>query len=112
MKYKDLLLFFPSAYLIIIGFVARAVKDKKINSTYGYRSALSMKNKQNWYFANNLMAKGAISLGILFFIIGFFVYKYVDYTTLGLILIVIAEIFAYIVFGIMVEDRLKSAHKR
>ena len=64
MLYKDLVIYFIPSFLIITAFVCRSVKDKKINNKYGYRSNLSMKNKANWYYANNLMEKICFSMGL------------------------------------------------
>ncbi|MCI7239245.1 MAG: SdpI family protein [Anaerococcus sp.] len=112
MNAKEFLLFFPAAFLIITSFVCNTVKDKRINTRYGYRSELSMKNKQNWYFANRYMAKGTLGLGLLFFIIGILIYKFLEASTLIVVLVLISEFMAYIVLGITLENRLKSVHKR
>ena len=44
MLYKNMILFYLSAYLIVMGFVSNKVKNK-MNTKYGYRSELSMKKQ-------------------------------------------------------------------
>ena len=65
MFYKSLLLYFVPAFLIITSFVCNKVKDNRINDKYGYRSALSMKSKANWYYANEKMAKISLILSLI-----------------------------------------------
>lgn len=112
MFYKNLLLYFAPAFLIITGFVCDKVKDKKINDKYGYRSFLSMKNKANWYYANDKMGKLCFILGTVFLLVGFLVQKYLEITTIRIIIILILEVLAYITCGIILENRLKEAHKK
>lgn len=112
MFYKNLLLYFVPAFLIITGFVCERVKDKKINDKYGYRSALSMKNKANWYYANDKMSKLCFILGAVFLLVGFLVQKYLEITTVRIIIILIVEVFFYITSGILLENKLKEAHKK
>lgn len=112
MFYKNLLLYFAPAFLIITGFVCERVKDKKINDKYGYRSAISMKNKANWYYANDRMSKICFILGVIFLLIGILVQRFLEVTTLRIIIILIIEVLAYITCGISLENRLKEAHKK
>ena len=112
MFYKNLLLYFAPAFLIITGFVCERVKDKKINDKYGYRSAISMKNKANWYYANDRMSKICFILGAIFLLIGILVQRFLEVTTLRIIIILILEVLAYITCGISLENRLKEAHKK
>ncbi len=112
MFYKNLLLYFAPAFLIITGFVCERVKDKKINDKYGYRSALSMKNKANWYYANDRMSKICFILGAVFLLIGLLVQSFLEVTTLRVIIILIIEVLAYITCGIILENRLKEANKK
>lgn len=112
MFYKNLLLYFAPAFLIITGFVCGRVKDKKINDKYGYRSALSMKNKANWYYANDKMGKLCFILGAAFIIVGLLVQRFLEITTLRIIIILILEVLAYITSGIILENKLKEVHKK
>lgn len=112
MLYKDLVIYFIPSFLIITAFVCRSVKDKKINNKYGYRSYLSMKNKANWYYANNLMEKICFSMGLVFLLGGLLLKTYFKITSLRLIILLGFELIAYISAGILLENRLKLAHKK
>lgn len=109
---KNLVIYFIPAFLIITAFVCRAVKDKTINNKYGYRSNLSMKNKANWYYANNLMEKICFSMGLVFLLGGLLIQTYLKITILRLIILLVFELLAYISAGILLENRLKLAHKK
>lgn len=109
---KNLVIYFVPAFLIITAFVCRAVKDKTINNKYGYRSNLSMKNKANWYYANNLMEKICFSMGLVFLLGGLLIQTYLKITILRLIILLVFELLAYISAGILLENRLKLAHKK
>ncbi|WP_152971415.1 SdpI family protein [Lacinutrix algicola] len=54
---------------IIVGFIMYKFPPKKINSLYGYRTAASMKNQQNWDFAQVYSAKKMIVIGIIMLLI-------------------------------------------
>lgn len=110
MVYKNMILFYLSAYLIVMGFVSNKVKNK-MNTKYGYRSDLSMKNKANWYYANNTMAKICFGIGIVFTILAIFMIKFMEVTTLRIIIFWIVEFIAYVTGGILLERKLKTAHK-
>ncbi|EEI83354.1 SdpI family protein [Anaerococcus tetradius] len=112
MLYKNLVIYFIPSFLIITAFVCRSVKDKKINNKYGYRSNLSMKNKANWYYANNLMEKICFAMGLVFLLGGFLIQAYLKITSLRLIILLGFELIAYISAGILLENRLKLAHKK
>lgn len=112
MLYKDLVIYFIPSFLIITAFVCRSVKDKKINNKYGYRSNLSMKNKANWYYANNLMEKICFSMGLVFLLGGLLLKTYFKITSLRLIILLGFELIAYISAGILLENRLKLVHKK
>ncbi|WP_311516794.1 SdpI family protein [uncultured Anaerococcus sp.] len=111
MFYRKVILFYIPAYLIIIGFVSNKVKDK-MNTKYGYRSELSMKNKANWYYANKTMAKMCFGLGGVFLLIGFLIARYMEVTLLRIAILWILEFLAYITGGILLERKLKTIHKK
>lgn len=106
------MIYFVPAFLIMTAFVCRVVKDKNINDKYGYRSKLSMKNKANWYYANDWMEKICFSLGLVFFIGGVLAQAYFEITGLRLLIILVLEVMAYITCGILLENRLKEVHKK
>jgi len=50
--------------LLVIGLILRFTKVNR-NSLFGYRTYLSMKNDENWSFANKMFAKHAIGIGAI-----------------------------------------------
>lgn len=112
MNFESLPIFIVPAYLVFVGFISNMIKNKEIDKKYGYRTNLSMKNKQNWYFANDFMAKGAFSLAIVFIIFGLILNKFVIMYTYRKIILVIIEFMAYVILGIILESRLKRVHKK
>lgn len=60
---------------ILIGFGSIFVKNApgSINSLYGYRTSMSMKNKDTWEFANTLWGKLAVKLGLAMLVISLIV---------------------------------------
>ena len=111
MDFKDLIIFFFPAYFVFVGYISNMIKDKPIDKKYGYRTALSTKNKQNWYFANSYMAKGSFALALVFIIIGLLFNNFVEMTRLRKILFIVIEFISYVVLGISLEMRLKTVHK-
>lgn len=112
MKFDDLLIFLFPAYFIFVGFISNMIKNKPIDKKYGYRSELSTKSKQNWYFANSFMAKGAFALAFIFIILGLILNNFFDMTRFRRILFIIIEFMSYVILGITLENRLKTAHKK
>ena len=112
MNFKELIIFLFPAYFIFVGFTSNMLKSKPIDKKYGYRTALSTKNKQNWYFANSYMAKGAFALAFIFIILGLILNNFVDMTRFRRILFVIIEFMSFIVLGISLEMKLKTVHKK
>lgn len=51
---------------IIIGFIFKAFPPKKINSIFGYRTLLSMKNQDTWNEAHKYSANTFIIVGFIF----------------------------------------------
>lgn len=112
MPFKDLIVFFFPAYFVFVGFISNMIKNKPIDKKYGYRTALSTKNKSNWYFANNFMAKGSFALAFAYIILGLILINFVDMTRFKRILFIIIEFISYVVLGIILENRLKIVHKK
>ena len=56
---------------IIAGGIMYFFPPKKVNSLYGYRTARSMKNQENWDFAQIYGAKALCVLGLVFILISF-----------------------------------------
>ena len=112
MKFEDFLIFLFPAYFVIVGFTSNMIKDKPIDKKYGYRTELSTKSKQNWYFANSFMAKGSFALAFIFMALGLVLNNFADMTRYRRILFIIIEFMSYIILGITLENRLKTAHKK
>lgn len=112
MDFKDLIIFFFPAYFVFVGYISNMIKDKPIDKKYGYRTALSTKNKSNWYFANNFMAKGSFTLAFVYIILGLILINFVDMTRFRRVLFIIIEFMSYVVLGIILENRLNTAHKK
>ena len=61
---------------LIAGFILKNKPPKKINWWYGYRTKQSMKNQEQWDFAQKLGAKNMIRFSLIPFlttILGFFI---------------------------------------
>lgn len=56
--------------LLLAGSAHRCFPPKNINSVYGYRTAASMKNQQQWDEANCYSAKFMVKAGIILLIAG------------------------------------------
>lgn len=51
---------------LIAGFIFKILPPKKINSIYGYRTNISMKNQDTWNVAQKYSANSMIILGIVY----------------------------------------------
>ncbi|WML37153.1 SdpI family protein [Clostridium sp. OS1-26] len=58
--------------LVTLGFgiIPKIVRPKKINSWYGYRTALSMKNQETWDEGNKYSTNQYIIAGVILIILG------------------------------------------
>lgn len=64
--------------LLLLGLVFYFYPPKKINGLYGYRTPRSMKNLENWHFANKLSARLMLrytAVGLLLFLLSFWLLK-------------------------------------
>ncbi|WP_367754144.1 SdpI family protein [Flavobacterium sp. WC2430] len=72
-----------SILLLVISIIAYLFQPKKINSIYGYRTAKSKKNIENWKIANRFSAIGLIIISIIniiiFYLSSFFIHNIDDY---------------------------------
>lgn len=72
------------AVIIIAGIILSLFPPKKINSIYGYRTASSMRNKENWDKANKYSSRLMIIFGIVILLISFiFKSTMINLITLG-----------------------------
>jgi len=56
---------------IVAGFIFKVFPPRKINSIYGYRTTLSMKNQDTWNEAQKYSANTFIILGFIYVALGF-----------------------------------------
>lgn len=56
------------AMMIVIGLLFKNAAPKKINYIYGYRTAMSMKNRDTWEFAHRYIGRLSLLLGLLLLI--------------------------------------------
>ena len=86
---------------------------KKINYFIGYRTLQSMKNENNWNFANKYCGKAWIIIGIIMLIMTVVLFllnylKIIIITEDILLISVFCEIFAIISPTFIIEKRLKN----
>ncbi len=60
---------FPALF-ILAAFFLMVKPPKSINSIYGYRTGISMKNQKNWDYANKLAPVAMLITGIVVFLLG------------------------------------------
>ena len=51
--------------MIVMGLLFRNAAPKKINYIFGYRSTMSMKNRDTWEFAHRYIGRLSLFLGLL-----------------------------------------------
>ncbi|HEK18841.1 MAG: hypothetical protein C0154_12695 [Mucilaginibacter sp.] len=59
-------------------------RPKKINSLYGYRTPLSMKNQQNWDEGNRYSAQLMLKLGVILLLTGLVITPLISLVPMGL----------------------------
>lgn len=100
------------AIFILAGLVMLIFPPKKINSLYGYRTPSSMKNIENWNFAQKLSGKLLLIAGFLLLSIGVggivfnFNEKAID--SFGLVSMVIFAVIVIIITEIKIKKFEKS----
>lgn len=72
-----LLIIIISSYLVllIVSLFYRFRQPKDINSLYGYRTPLSMKSKENWFYANKLASSYMLFVTHAILFLSLIVYK-------------------------------------
>lgn len=65
------ILFLCGPIFSLAGFIMLKLPPKKVNWLYGYRTPLSMKNRQNWVFAQRYSARKMMLTGLVMFILSF-----------------------------------------
>jgi len=64
---------------LAFGLIPKIVRPKKINSWYGYRTELSMKNEDTWYEGNRYSTNQYIIAGIILLILGKLGYAFLNF---------------------------------
>ncbi len=83
--------------LLVIGLLLKFSSVKR-NSFFGYRTFLSMKNEDNWNYANRTFARHSIIIGIISISVGGlsslvpFINEYIIFALLTLLLVSIIRI--------------------
>ena len=86
--------------LVTLGFgiIPKIVKPKKINSWYGYRTDMSMKNEEIWNEANKYSTNQYIIAGVILTIVGRIGYQFLNNKTYLVPLIAFVPILMVTVF--------------
>ena len=94
--------------LVTLGFglIPKIVKPKKINSWYGYRTDMSMKNQDTWDEGNRYSSNQYILAGIILLILGKVGYAFLSYKGYLVPLIGFVPILYFTVF--QTEKHLKK----
>ena len=88
-------------------------QPKKINSIYGYRTNLSMKNKENWFYSNKLASKWLLIITHVILFLSLLAYQFnlIGYLSFNISLFLITIIiplvcFIFIIYAI--ENKLRK----
>ena len=60
--------------MVLFGFLWKTRPPRDINSLYGYRTAMSSKNQQTWFFAHACISRLWRRLGLATLVLSIFVY--------------------------------------
>ncbi|OJW17122.1 MULTISPECIES: SdpI family protein [unclassified Mucilaginibacter] len=72
------------AVFILAALIQMRFRPKKINSLYGYRTPLSMKNQQNWDEGNRYSAQLMLKLGVILLLTGLVITPLISLVPMGL----------------------------
>lgn len=94
--------------LVTLGFglIPKIVRPKKINSWYGYRTDLSMKNQDTWNEGNRYSTNQYIIAGIILLILGKIGYAFLNFKGYLVPLIGFIPVLYFTVF--QTENHLKK----
>ncbi len=99
---------FIPAIMILIGGIWKSNPPKDINSLYGYRTRMSMLNKDTWDFAHRLISKIWLVVGFLMFIFTIIAYILIEDKAEAVIIISLVQILIMLLTIIPVEIELKK----
>lgn len=68
---------------VVIGFIFKIFPPKKINYIYGYRTALSVKNKDTWNEAQKYSANSFLILGFIYMALQFILSRLIENISVG-----------------------------
>lgn len=94
--------------LFSCGLILYEFPPKKINSFYGYRTARSRENQNNWDFAQLYSAKELMKIGgvlVLLAVVGYFFELKIYYQKIGSTIILV---FAFVITSVRTENALKK----
>ncbi|WP_160676786.1 SdpI family protein [Clostridium sp. C8-1-8] len=99
--------------MLCIGFRWRSNPPKDISMIYGYRTTMSMKNKETWDFAHRCFGKACLYINVPLIIVSLillvlFINSSIDKLGLTVTLIVLIQTAAIILALIHTEVKLKS----
>lgn len=99
--------------MVICGKVFQKLPPKKINAVYGYRTAMSMKNRETWKFAHNYCGKIWLKTGIILLPISIaamlcVIGKNEDAISVAGLIVTMADMTALVVSIFSVEAALKK----
>lgn len=103
--------------ILIIGYWMFKYPPKKINWFIGYRTRKSMKNEEDWNFANQYCGKIWIITGLIMLIITIIIFiifylNIVSYSEEILTIIILIQTLIIILPIFLVEDKLKNKMKK
>ena len=100
--------------ITLIGYLLFKYPPKKINWVIGYRTFKSMKNEEDWNFANQYCGKIWIKTGLTMLVItlilfGLFYLNVINYTENILAVVVLIQVAIIILPIFIIEPKLKSS---
>ena len=110
MEYSILLI---PLMIIVVGYLMVKFPPKKINYVVGYRTLKSMKNIDNWNFANKYCGKLLMITGFIMLLISFLILildnlKIIVVSEIVLTIITLLQIIPIIIDAIMVEVKIRK----
>ena len=99
--------------ILVVALITKAIPNKEINSTFGYRSKKSMSSQENWDKAQELMSKYFLIIGIVLTVIsiiaGLIIINRFEMPVMmvAVTVLVLIQVLATIVVIPLVESQLK-----
>ena len=114
MEYSILLI---PLMIIVVGYLMFKYPPKKINYVIGYRTLKSMKNIDNWNFANKYCGKLLIKMGLIMLLICLVMIiltfmKIIIFTETILLVVIFFQLALLILSIFIVENMLKNYNNK